>query len=134
MRVHNPGRVAEVLPEAIRILEHGLATRNSDVVDQAQMRRQLREAHGAIMRDAWHVVLGGHQHDGQALVDTPEPHGVDLAHIGGLGLEELLESHAVLGGFAGGYADSVGLERLPDGGVAKHVVGVRGLCVDGSEH
>lgn len=42
MRVRNPGRVAEVLPEAIRILEHGLATSNGDVVDQAQVRRQFR--------------------------------------------------------------------------------------------
>lgn len=86
------------------------------------------------MRHAGNVVLGGHQHDGQALVDTPEPHGVDLAHIGSLGLEELLEGHAVLGGFSGGDADAVGSERLPDGGVAEDVIGVRGLCVDGSEY
>lgn len=134
MRVHNPGRVAKVLPEAVRIFEHGLATSNSDVVDQAQVRRQFREAHGAIVRDTGNVVFGGHQHDGQALVDTPEPHGVDLAHIGGLGLEELLECHAVLGGFSGSYADVVGLERLPDSGMAEDVIGVRGLCVDGSEY
>lgn len=128
MRVQNPRRMTEVLPEAIRILEHGLAPRNSDVVNQAQMGRQFRETHGAVVWDAGHVELGGHQHNSQALVDAAQSHGVDLTHIGGLGLQELLEGYAVLGGFAGGDANAVGLEGFPDGGVAEDVIGVRGLC------
>lgn len=40
--------------------------------------------------------LGGHEQDGEDLVDTGESARVDLNDVDGLGLEELLEDHSVV--------------------------------------
>ena len=63
----------------------------------------------------------------ETLVDTAEAHCVDLTHVDGFGLQELLECDAVLCCFTRCDSDSVWLERFADCGVAQDVVGVGGL-------
>jgi len=70
----------------------------------------------------------------QALVHTSQPHGVDLADIRGLRLQELFERDSVLGHFARGDSDAVGFERFADRRVAEDVVGVGRLCRTSSIH
>ena len=55
----------------------------------------LAQPDAARMRAGGHAELGRHQQDGQDLVDSAEPAGVDLADIDGAGLEQLLEDDAV---------------------------------------
>lgn len=71
--------------------------------------------------------LGRHQQDGQDLAHTSQSTRVDLTHIDGFGLQELLEGHSVVSVFTGGNTDPVGLELLPDRGVTKGIIGRGGL-------
>jgi len=45
-----------------------------------------------------------------------------LAYINGLGLEELLEDHAIVGMLAGGNANAMRLQRLANCSMAENVV------------
>lgn len=46
--------------------------------------------------------LGGHEENGEDLVDSSETARVDLANVDGVGLKELLEGHAVVSVLSGG--------------------------------
>lgn len=63
-----------------------------------------------------------HQQNRENLAHTSEADGVDLANVDGFGLEKLFEDHPVMRMFAGGNANTVRLEGLPDGGVAEDIV------------
>lgn len=59
-------------------------------------------------------VLGGHEKYAQYFANTCQSAGVDLAYVNGLGLEKLLENHAIVGMFAGGNAYAMRLQCLAD--------------------
>ena len=60
------------------------------------------------------------QDHGEVLVDAAQPAAVDLAEADRLGLQQLLEDHAVGGVLAGRHADR--RDRPGDRRVAQHVV------------
>ena len=80
-----------------------------------------------IALDTCTVVLGSHDKDAEDFADTCQPAGVDLAHVNGLSLQELLEDHAIVGMLAGGNANAMRFQRLANGGVAKDVIRRGGL-------
>lgn len=59
------------------------------------------QADAAGVRADGHSKLGRHEKDRENLVDAGEATRVDLAHVDGVGLEELLEDHAVVRVLAG---------------------------------
>ena len=77
------------------------------------------------MRTHRHAELRGHQHHREVFVHAAEPAAVDLAEADRLGLQELLEHHAVGAVFAGRDADRP--DRPRDRGVPEDVVRARGL-------
>ena len=81
----------------------------------------------ASMRTDGDSKLGRHQQDGQDLAHTSQSTRVDLTHVDGFGLQELLEGHSVVSVFTGGDTDPVGLELLPDRGVTKRIIRRGGL-------
>ena len=52
--------------------------------------------------------LGGHEVDGEDVVEAAHPGRVDLAELHGAALQELLEHDAVLAHLPGGHADTWG--------------------------
>lgn len=127
--VVNRARKLEVLVQMVHILQHVPlhAARHCDVVDQTQVDDVLAQAHAAGVRADDDAELGGHEEDGEDLGDAGETAGVDLADVDRVGLQELLEDHAVVRVLAGCDADAVGLQRLSDGCVPEDIIGCCGL-------
>lgn len=72
-----------------------------------QMLDHLAEPHTSGVRtDRDSAALGGHQVDGQALVQAAHPGRVDLAVLEGRRLQELLEHDSVLAHLAGRNANA----------------------------
>jgi len=69
--------------------------------------------------------LGGHKQHREDLADTGETTGINLNDINCLGLEELLEHHAIMCVFASGNADAVGFEFAPDASMSEDAVDLR---------
>lgn len=65
----------------------------------------------------------------QALVHTSQSHGVNLADVRRLSLQELFKCDAVLGHLSRCNAHAVWLESFADGGVAENVIRVGRFCV-----
>ena len=72
-------------------------------------------------------VLGGHEKYAQNFADTCQTAGIDLTYINGIGLQELLENHAIVGMLAGRNANPMRLQCLANCSVAKDVVRRSGL-------
>ena len=72
------------------------------------MLNHLAEPHAARVRADGHAHLGGHEVDGEDVVEAAHPGRVDLAELHGAALQELLEHDAVLAHLAGGHADPCG--------------------------
>ena len=102
---------------------------HGDVVEHRQVLHGLAQADPARVRAHPHAEPGREQQDRQVLVDARDPGGVDLQHLQGVGLEELLEHDAVGAVLAGRDRDRCHLAGDP--GVAEHVVGAGGLLHPG---
>lgn len=64
VRVLDARRVAQTLSARAGEFEHRFLARHSDVIDQRQVRGELCQTHGAIVRHAGDVELECHEHDG----------------------------------------------------------------------
>lgn len=93
---------------------------HAQIVDHGQVLPVFAEAHAARVHGHRQPVLGRHQHDGQHLVDAAQPTRVELQHVDGAALDELLEQHAVLTHVDGGHQDARP-DVLPYLPVAVHV-------------
>lgn len=82
----------------------------------------LAQSNTASMRAHWHAKLGGHEHDAENLVDTSHAARIYLTHVNSIGLEQLLEDHAVVGVLAGRDADAVRLQLFADASVTENVI------------
>lgn len=71
--------------------------------------------------------LRSHQENAENLTDATKTTGVNLTNVDGLGLEQLLEDHAIVGMLPRRDTDAVGLQSLADCGVSKDIVRSRGL-------
>ena len=115
--------VEEVLVQVVHVLENGELARDNDVVDCAQVLGVLGKTDTTGVRNDGHAKLLGYEEDGEDFVDTTHAAGVDLAHVDGASLEELLEDNSVLAHLSGGDANTVGLEGVADSLVAEDIVG-----------
>src|ERR1022692_3979508 len=81
------------------------------------------KAHAAGVRADGHAELRGKEQHRNDLVHTAQPARVDLAARDRLGLEQLLEHHAILAVLARGDADAEGGKGPGDRRVAEDVIG-----------
>ncbi len=101
------------------------AAGDGDVVEDRQVLHELAQPDPAGVRADRNAELLRHEVHGKNLVDAAESRRVELAVVDRLGLEHLLEEHAVHAVLAGGDADR--RHRLADRGVTEHVVRARRL-------
>ena len=95
------------------------------MIDHDEMVDVLAQADPARVWAAGDAEAPGQEHHGEHLVHPAEPAGIDLAEADGIGLQQLLEDHAVLALFARGDAD--GRDAACDRRMAEHVIGRGGF-------
>ena len=86
------------------------------------MDNMLAQTHTSSVRADEDTELGSHQQNGENLTHTSEADGVDLTDVDGFSLEQLLEDHPVVCVLAGRNTDTIWLESLSDGGMAKDII------------
>lgn len=97
-----------MLMQMVDILEDTLLATDDHIINGRQVLGVLWKADATGVGDDGDVELGGHEQDGNDLVDAAEAAGIDLADVDCAAGEELLEHDAVLAHFAGGDADVEG--------------------------
>src|SRR5260370_7189204 len=115
-------RLQEVLVQVIDVLENAILQRSRDtnVVDEREVLRELAEAHATRVGADGNPELGCHEHHREKLVNATDPAAVDLTEPDGPRLKQLLENYAVLARFAG--RDAYGAHRLADPCVAHNLL------------
>ena len=98
---------------------------HGDVVEHREVLDVLAEPDAAGVRTDRNPELRREEEHGERFVHSPDPAGVQLAHVDGVGLEQLLEDDAVLDVLSGRDADRRDL--APDARVTQDVVGARRL-------
>ena len=112
-----------MLVEVVHILKNRQLSRDNNVVDGAQVLCVLRKTNTAGVRNNRHTKLLGHEEDSKDLVDTAHTAGVDLTHIDGTGLEELLEDNTVLAHLTSSDTNAIRLKGIANGLVAEDIIG-----------
>jgi len=113
-------RVYKVLMEMVHKFEDVTfhRPRDGDIVDQAQVDDIFAEPNATCVWADRYAEFGSHEKDAEDFADTCQTAGIDLAYVNGLGLQELLEDHAIVGMLSCGNTDAMRFQRLANGGVA----------------
>ena len=116
-----------MLVQVIDVLAHAILQRaaDRDVIEDRQVLHVLAEADAARVRADRLLELVRHQDHRERFVHAAHAAGVDLHVADRVGLQQLLEHHAVLADLAGGDGDRRDLPRDPR--MPQHVVRTRRL-------
>jgi hypothetical protein len=111
-----------VLVQVVDVLDvaAGLGAGHGDVVEHRQVLNHLAQPDAAGVRAHRHPELRRQKQNGEVLRHPAHPARIDLDHVDGSGLQQLLEDHPVLHVFTRGQPD--GSDRGPDAAMAEHVV------------
>ena len=98
--------------------------RHPQIVEDCQVLDALAKADAAGMRADGDIELGSHEEYGEVFIDPGQAAAVNLTHVDGPCLHQLLEHYAIVAVFAGGDAHG---HLPPDAGVSENIVRTGGL-------